>query len=162
MRPRRPFSWTIFYAAALAGCALFFVPAFIIRPFRYQSSRALTMAMAVRHVAPWGTIAALAVCLALGFILWESDNLRRKIVLGSVLALVALSAVMSRVNYFEWMFHPVDSAQFESEAASKLDSGEMIMAIRFGNDARAYPIREMAYHHVLNDVVAGMPVAVTY
>jgi hypothetical protein len=76
--------------------------------------------------------------------------------------LVAFSAVMSRLNYFEWMFHPVDSPQFETEAASKLDKGEMILAVRFGSDARAYPIREMAYHHVLNDVVDGVAVAVTY
>jgi len=120
------------------------------------------MAMAVRHFAPWGTVAALAVCLALAFLLWESDNRRRKIVLSVVLVLVAFSAVMSRLNYFEWMFHPINSAQFETEAASKLESGEMIMAVRLGDDARAYPIREMAYHHILNDVVAGMPVAVTY
>ena len=38
----------------------------------------------------------------------------------------------------------------------------MILAVRLGSDARAYPIREMAYHHVLNDVVGGVPVAVTY
>jgi hypothetical protein len=60
------------------------------------------------------------------------------------------------------MFHPVQSAQFEAESASKLDKGEMILAVRFGDDARAYPIREMAYHHILNDVVGGVPVAVTY
>ena len=76
--------------------------------------------------------------------------------------LVAFSAVMSRLNYFEWMFHPVDSARFESASASKLDKSEMILAVRYGSDARAYPIREMAYHHVLNDVVGGVPVAVTY
>jgi len=69
---------------------------------------------------------------------------------------------MARLNYFEWMFHPVDSAQFESASVSKLGKGEMILALRFGSDARAYPIREMAYHHVLNDVVGGVPVAVTY
>jgi len=38
----------------------------------------------------------------------------------------------------------------------------MVMAIRFGGDARAYPISQMAYHHVLNDVVGDVPVAVTY
>ena len=162
MRPRQPFSWTIFYAAAAAGCLLFIVPAFVIRPFSYQAPRALTVAMAFRHVAPWGTLIALGACLVLASALWESDNLRRKIVLGFVLGLVAVCTVMSRMNYFEWMFHPIDSPQFEAEAASKLESGEMIMALRFGNDARAYPIREMAYHHVLNDVVAGVPVAVTY
>lgn len=75
---------------------------------------------------------------------------------------VVFSAVMSRLNYFEWMFHPVDSPRFETEAASKLDKGEMVMTLRFGSDARAYPIREMAYHHVLNDVVEGVPVVVTY
>jgi hypothetical protein len=76
--------------------------------------------------------------------------------------LVALSAVMARLNYFEWMFHPVDSAKFESASASKLGSTEMVLAVRYGADARAYPIREMAYHHILNDVVAGVPIAVTY
>jgi Protein of unknown function (DUF3179) len=60
------------------------------------------------------------------------------------------------------MFHPVDSAQFESESASKLENSEMIVALRFNDDARAYPIREIAYHHILNDVVSGVPVAVTY
>jgi len=161
MRSRRPFSWIVFYIAALAGCLLFFLPACVIRPFRYQSPNALNMAMAVRHFAPWGTVAALALCVVLAFVLWESDN-RRKIALSVVLVLVAFSTVMSRLNYFEWMFHPIRSAEFESETASKLEAGEMIMAVRFGNDARAYPIREMAYHHVLNDVVGGVPVTVTY
>ena len=38
----------------------------------------------------------------------------------------------------------------------------MILAVRLGDDARAYPISQMAYHHVLNDVVGGVPIAVTY
>jgi len=80
----------------------------------------------------------------------------------AVLLFVAFSAVMSRLNYFEWMFHPVESPQFETETASHLDNGEMILAVRYGADARAYPIREMAYHHILNDVVESIPVAVTY
>jgi Protein of unknown function (DUF3179) len=120
------------------------------------------LAMSLRQRAPWGTLIATVVCVFFTLVLWQADNLRRKIVLCSILLLVAFSAVMSRLNYFEWMFHPVDSAQFESEAASKLDAGEMILAVRFGADARAYPIREMAYHHILNDVVNGVPIAVTY
>jgi hypothetical protein len=38
----------------------------------------------------------------------------------------------------------------------------MILAVRIGAEARAYPIREMAYHHVLNDLVGGVPIAATY
>ena len=162
MHPRRPISWLIFLVSAVAAIALFFVPAFIIRPFHRQTPATLALAMALRQRAPWGTLAAALICIIFAFLLWQSDNLRRKILLSAVLLLVAFSAVMSRLNYFEWMFHPVDSPQFEAESASKLDNGEMILAVRYGADARAYPIREMAYHHILNDVVEGVPVAITY
>jgi len=69
---------------------------------------------------------------------------------------------MARQNYFEWMFHPIAGPQFVAQSESKLDAKEMILAVRLGNNARAYPISQMAYHHILNDVVAGVPIAVTY
>ena len=160
--PSRRSSWLVFLMSALAGIGLFFVPAFVIRPFHHQTASALALAMSLRQRAPWGTLIAAIVCVIVALSLWQASNLLRRIVLCSVLLLVAFSAVMSRLNYFEWMFHPMDSPQFDSEAASKLDGGEMILAVRFGADARAYPIREMAYHHILNDVVNGEPIAVTY
>jgi hypothetical protein len=159
---RRRSLWVIFLASAVVGIGLFFVPAFIIRPFTHQTPTGLALAMAVRQRAPWGTLAAALVCLVFLLVLWRTSNRWRKIALACVMVLVMFSAVMARLNYFEWMFHPVDSPQFESASASKLDKSEMILAVRYGSDARAYPIREMAYHHVLNDVVAGVPVAVTY
>ena len=159
---RRGSLWFLFLVSAAASIGLFFVPAFIIRPFRHQTQSALALAMALRQHAPWGTLIAALTCLLIGILLWGAATRWRKVALGTVLTLVAFSAVMSRLNYFEWMFHPVPNAQFESASASKLDKQEMILAIRLGSDARAYPIREMAYHHVLNDVVAGVPVAVTY
>jgi hypothetical protein len=164
---RHGFSWFIFTVSALAAIGLFFIPAFIIRPFRHQTASGLDLAMALRQRAPWGTLIAALVCVIFALILWGAANRGgrdrwRKVVIVSVVVLVAFSAVMARLNYFEWMFHPVDSPQFEAASASKLDQGEMILAVRYGSDARAYPIREMAYHHVLNDVVEGIPVAVTY
>jgi hypothetical protein len=159
---RRGYLWFIFFVSALAGIGLFFIPAFIIRPFTHQSPAGLALALALRQRAPWGTLAAAVLCLVFALVLWGVANRWRKVVLASILVLVAFSAVMARLNYFEWMFHPIPSAQFESASASKLDKSEMILAVRYGDDARAYPIREMAYHHILNDVVAGVPVAVTY
>lgn len=154
--------WLAFVVSAVAGIGLFFVPAFIIRPFRHQAPGALTSALALRQRAPWGTLVATLLCLVLVAALWGVANRWRKIVLALAMVLVTFSAVMARMNYFEWMFHPVNSPQFEAEAASKLDKSEMILAVRFGSDARAYPISQMAYHHVVNDVVGGVPVAVTY
>jgi hypothetical protein len=154
--------WAAFLASGAICVALFFVPAFVIRPFRYQAPRALWLAMFLRQRAPLGTLIAGCACLVLSFVLWR--NLRRwqKALLVLALVPVAFSAVMARLNYFEWMFHPIDSARFLPQAQSKLDAKEMIMAIRIGSDARAYPISEMAYHHVLNDVVGGVPVTATY
>lgn len=162
MQPRRYLLWYLFIPAALVGIGLFFVPAYVIRPFHHQTPGALALALHLRQLAPLGTLAAALLCLLLAALLWETANGARKAVLTLTMVLVAFSAVMSRLNYFEWMFHPVKDARFEAESASKLDNGEMILAIRYGTDARAYPIREMAYHHVVNDVVGGVPVAVTY
>jgi Protein of unknown function (DUF3179) len=160
--PQNRLVWLVWAASAVVAIGFFFIPAFIIRPFAHQSPRGLLVAMALRDRAPWGTLAAALLCVLLALMLWQAANLWRRIALGLVTVLVVFSTVMARLNYFEWMFHPVPSPQFQSEAESKLDSGEMIMAVRFGADARAYPISEMASHHVFNDVVEGVPVVVTY
>lgn len=149
-------------AVAVAGTAAFLIPAYVIYPFRYQSARGLLVAMEVRERAPLISLVCALAALILVAALWRGSGKWTKVALSTMLALVAASAVMSRLNYFEWMFHPIDGPQFEAESASKLENDEMIMAVRFGSDARAYPIREMAYHHILNDVVGGVPIAVTY
>ena len=111
-------SWLIFLASALAGIGLFFIPAFVIRPFPTRRSARLTLAMALATARPPGELwLPHCICLVLAVDLWRGINLWRKIVLALML-LVAFAAVMARLNYFEWMFHPVDSAQFEAEAAA--------------------------------------------
>jgi len=118
--------------------------------------------MALRQRAPLGTLIASLACVVLAFALWRTINRWGKALVVLTLVLVAFSAVMARQNYFEWMFHPIAGAQFLAQSDSKLDPKEMILAVRFGSDARAYPISQMAYHHILNDMVADVPIAVTY
>lgn len=147
----------------VAGCAaLFLIPAFIIRPFSYQSQRALMWAMKLRTWAPMGTLILFA-----GLVILFVSQIKRwatwkRVVAICGLALALLCTVMSRIDYFEWMFHPLPAPGFQSAEQVKLDPKQMVMAVRFGNDARAYPIRAMAYHHVVNDVVADVPIVVTY
>jgi hypothetical protein len=76
----------------------------------------------------------------------------------AALLLSAASAVMVRQNYFEWMFNPIKVAGFVPAGDAKLDDKEMVMAVRIGSEARAYPI----VHHILNDTVANEPIVVTY
>jgi hypothetical protein len=154
--------WTLFFFCAFAAIALFFIPAFVIRPFRHQTPGALLLAMALRQRAPLGTLIAGIACFVLAFELWRTAGRWRKAFLVLTLLVVSFSAVMARQNYFEWMFHPIAGPQFVAQAESKLDPKEMILAVSFPGDARAYPISQMAYHHILNDVVGGVPIAVTY
>jgi hypothetical protein len=154
--------WIALTTFALVGFGAFMFPAFIIRPFRYQHPRTLLWAMAARQRAPIVSLLCAIVCFLLIAMLWRSANKWRKAALLLAAVAVTFSAVMSRMNYFEWMFHAVDSARFDAVSSSKLGAEEMILAVRYGADARAYPIREMAYHHILNDVVGGVPIAVTY
>jgi hypothetical protein len=154
--------WTAFFLAALTTIAIFFIPAIIIRPFAHQSPRGLLLAMNLRYHAPAGTVIAAVASLIFALLLWKPVNRWLKSLIVLTLILVAFSAVMARLNYFEWMFHPVPGAQFLAQSSSKLDPKEMILAVNLGTDARAYPISQMAYHHVLNDVVGGVPIAVTY
>jgi hypothetical protein len=160
--PRTRSLWIALATFALVGFGAFMFPAFIIRPFRYQSPRALFWAMALRQRAPIISMLCAIISVLLIAMLWRSSNKWRKTALSLAAVAVTFSAVMSRLNYFEWMFHPVDSARFDVESSSKLGGGEMILAVRYGADSRAYPIREMAYHHILNDIVGGVPIAVTY
>jgi hypothetical protein len=58
----------------------------------------------------------------------------------------------------------IDRPRFESvEAASAwLAENEPVIAFELGGDARAYPIQILIWHEIVNDVVGGEPVVVTY
>lgn len=43
-----------------------------------------------------------------------------------------------------------------------LPANEPVVALEINGDARAYPIRAMVWHEIVNDTVGGVPVAVTY
>jgi len=46
--------------------------------------------------------------------------------------------------------------------ARDLEPQEPVISLDLGGDARAYPLRIMMWHEIVNDVVDGRPVAVTY
>lgn len=154
--------WVVFACLVCVTLVLFLFPAFIIQPFRFQSARGLILAMAVRQRAPFWTLLTTGMAFLVAWLLWSHIARWKKAFVVVGLCLASAAAVMARIDYFEWMFHPVPAAGFDSTSNSKVDPSEMVMAVSFNGDARAYPIFEMAYHHILNDVVGGVPIAVTY
>lgn len=58
----------------------------------------------------------------------------------------------------------LDAPQFETEAQADvwLADVEPVLALALNGEARAYPLQLLVWHEIVNDVVAGQPVAVTY
>lgn len=57
----------------------------------------------------------------------------------------------------------IDAPFFESVPTVKdLAPDELVISVAQNGDIRAYPIRVMIWHEIVNDVVGGVPVAVTY
>jgi hypothetical protein len=153
----------IFALLVALSLAAVLIPAYIIRPFRYQSAEALHLAMWLRTWAPAVTVVTGLAGAALGVGLMRGARRRQKALVTLGMLLVMASAALARYNYFErvWV-QPVTTPQFEPAAQAKLDADEMVLAVRIGAEARAYPIRAMAYHHLVNDTLGGVPLVATY
>jgi len=48
------------------------------------------------------------------------------------------------------------------ENASFLKASDQVIAVKIGNENRAYPIKILNHHEVVNDTVGGVPIAVTF
>jgi hypothetical protein len=89
---------------------------------------------------------------------WRAQPSRWRRVLAAVAAsAICACVVLSRVNIYEKMFHPVDQPEFIAASTSNLDGAEKVLAVHIGDADRAYPIRSISYHHVVNDQVGGVP-----
>jgi hypothetical protein len=58
----------------------------------------------------------------------------------------------------------IDDPRFvkPEEAAGWLDGSEPVIALAIYGEARAYPLQILTWHEIVNDVVGGVPVAVTF
>jgi len=138
------------------------IPMFVIRPFRPQGAQELAIALTVRHAGPWLAGLCAAIVLLVTLRLWKTARMGIRITLTCLFLLTLACAAFTHVNIFEKMFHPYDSPAFESAADAKVESDDKVLAVKVGEDARAYPIRTMGYHHIVNDTVGDKPIAVTY
>ncbi|WP_353071137.1 DUF3179 domain-containing (seleno)protein [Tunturiibacter gelidoferens] len=162
VRNKTGYFFALASVCALISAACVAIPMFVIRPFRPQGARELEIALTVRHAGPWLAGVCVAVVLLVVFLLWKAARIGARIALVCLLVLAFASVSFTHVNIFEKMFHPYDSPSFESAYEAKVDSDDKVLAVRVGQEARAYPIRTMGYHHIVNDTIGGVPIAVTY
>jgi len=157
--------WIVLLLACLAvSLILVAYPLHVIRPFRAQGARELAAALVVSRFSPLLTVVSTLAATLAAIAYWRAQSaMSRKISAAATAMLVCVLAVLARVNVFEaLMFHPLEHPTFAAAKDVKIDSDDKLIVVKINGSARAYPIREMAYHHVVNDMVAGTALAATY
>jgi hypothetical protein len=157
--------WPLLLIAAAAAVTVVLVPTLTIHPFRPQTARGVELSYALKRAAPVVTAIALASVLASALMLWGgARRWWRRGVIVVVVAVTGLVTWFARQNHFEWMFNALPNAEYVGvpEAREFLVDAEVVMGIDVNGTYRAYPVRQLAYHHLVNDVVGGTPLVATY
>lgn len=147
---------------ALAAFALAVYPIYIIRPFVEQKPAGLRHALWVLlHDKPPVLLLTLAVA-GFALTLWRGSGWIAKTLLGVAVTVSLLATAATWINPYEQMFHPMGDPRFISVDQATIDPNDMVIAVTMNGESRAYPIREMGYHHIVNDRLNGLPIVVTY
>jgi hypothetical protein len=162
LQPMRRRALSIMTACLLVAFFLLIYPLYVIRPFRYQGPHELAAALQILRYRPYVEVMCAGLTIFLLLSAWRRSGLGRKMGLALMSLLVLAFGLLCPVNVYEKMFHPLDNPTFSAAAASKLDSGEQVIAVVLQNSARAYPIRIMSYHHIVNDTLGGRAIVATY
>jgi len=156
--------WAMLLITVVAVLAMVLIPAWIIQPFRPQTPPGLELAYTLRRWSPVVTPIASMITLASVIWLWRrAKSWWGKSALVIVLIPVMAATWLARQNHFEWMFHPLPNAAYARVSeTSFVGDRDMVMAVEMNGEAVAYPVRQMAYHHVVQDQVGGTPIVATY
>ncbi len=161
---KRRLAWLFLLGLILAAIAIVVAPVWIIQPFKPQTARGVVVSYSLRRWSPLLTLLTFVAALFLAGWLWRgSHRWWKKAFLVILLIPLLASTWFARQNHFEWMFHPLAHAAYAKVSeAGFVDNADIVMAVESNGEAAAYPIRLMAYHHVVQDVVGGTPIVATY
>ena len=157
-------AWLILLLITALVAAMVFTPVWLIKPFSAQTARQVEISYILRSSSPLLTIVLALAAIGLAVFIWKrARRWYRAAPLIIPLFIIFVFTWFARQNHFEWMFAPLETARFARVAETDFVSDdEMVLAVKIGTDAAAYPVRWMAYHHVVEDVVGGTPITATY
>ena len=160
----RKLAWLILLIIVATSLAVVMIPAALIMPFKPQTQRAVEISYVLKWWSPIVTVLAAMISLGLVFSLWRSKRSWWQRGLLAVLMIPVLAAAwFAQQNHFEWMFNPLKQTAFAKVSeASFVSEKDMVLAVTINGEAVAYPVRQMAYHHVVHDTVGGVPIVATY
>ncbi len=157
-------AWFFLLTITLLVFAIVAIPVWLIQPFAAQTETKLQISLLLKSWSLFLTLLAVLIAIALSVYIWiTSRRWFGKALLVAPVAVVLICTWFARQNHFEWMFNPL--AQTAFARAGEVDfvaDDDMVLAVKINGEAVAYPVRQMAYHHIAQDVVGGTPITATY
>lgn len=159
----RKLAWFGLVIIVGTSLAVVMIPAALIMPFKPQTPRAVEISYLLKSWSPMVTVLSLIASLALAVWLWVGKRSwwRRSLLVISMIPVLA-AVWFARQNHFEWMFNPLKQTAFAKVGEASIGDKDMVLAVTINGEAVAYPVRQMAYHHVVHDTVGGLPIVATY
>ncbi len=157
-------NWFLLVIIASTAFAVVAIPVYLIQPFAPQTERGIEISYFLKSWSPVITAIFAIIALFLSIFIWRnSKRWFTNIPIILPLALIGFSVWFSQQNHFLWMFNPLANSSYATVSESNfIKDDEMVLAVKINNEAVAYPILQMAYHHVVADVVGGQPITATY
>ena len=164
LRAHRLTTWALAVLIVLGLLSWVLAPVVLLHPYRAQSAFGIGVAYDLRRTAPLVTLAGLFLLLPL--LARLGSGVRRRwqwVPIGGLALLASGSAWFARQNHFEWMFNPVPKPEYATvRLVDFVADTDMVVAVEIGGDAVAWPVRQLAYHHLVEDTVGGVPLVSTY
>ena len=156
--------WLLLLLIIAAAFAFVVVPVYLINPMRPQTETGLALGYYARRFAPSAALALALGALLLVVRMWRAS--RRwwaKALMVLLLLPVGATVWASRQNIYEVMFNPLAAAAYaRAGEVDYIGDEDMVLAVERAGERVAYPVRLMAYHHLVADTVGGVPLVSTY
>lgn len=150
----------IFFVSLALLCAFEVLAVYFIMPMPgSQRHETLALAYALFN-SRWVVRVALGVAIAVSVApAWRGGRVV------TAIAAVVTVVVVGAMNFMlsaDAMFHPPRVVAFEGRATNHVDEAAVVMGVEQGGVFKAYPVRFLAYHHQVADLVGTQRVLVTY
>jgi hypothetical protein len=156
----RRLEWIVLLCLALSTGLLAMTPWWVMNPARAQTQSDIELAYALR--GGWNTVfsftafgAGALLCLRR----WLTGRGLEKLAAVFTLFLIGLCAAVANINLIGEVFQPIATKDFAAPGDVKFLAAEDLLLVHGG---KAYPLRLLGYHHLVEDEAGGTRILATY
>ena len=137
---------------------------YFIMPFPgSQKMGSLPFAYWLHNNKLWIRILLLTIVLISFIATFRTTHRTGRIILTIALVLYGVVFYYANLKFqADKIFHQPKTKSFANTSENKVDRKKLVIGVVINNEAKAYPIQVIGYHHQVRDTVGNTPIMVTY